>query len=112
MRPSCLVAGHCWDRVLWGVIAILKGILENQEFHVTPWGMMLTSRQLIRQGDVVSMSPRVRDIHRMGNPTRSKTAISIHVYGAPLTEVCRNRYAEGPNRLPPPITPMAAWAGS
>jgi predicted metal-dependent enzyme (double-stranded beta helix superfamily) len=99
--------------VRWEVVVILKGILENQEFHVTPWAVMMTSRQLIRQGDVVWMSPRVRDIHRMGNAARSETAISIHVYGARLTEVCRNRYAEGPDRLPPPITPpAAAWAGS
>jgi 3-mercaptopropionate dioxygenase len=93
------------DHRCWGVIAVLKGTLENQEFQVASLGMMMTSRQRIGQNDVIWVAPRVRDIHRMGNPARSGTAISIHVYGARLTEVCRTRYAEGPGRLAFPITP-------
>jgi 3-mercaptopropionate dioxygenase len=93
------------DHRCWGVVAVLKGSLENQEFDVMPLGMMMTSRQRIEPGDVVWMSPKVRDIHRMGNPGRTETAISIHVYGARLTEVCRTRYSEGPGRLSDPIMP-------
>jgi 3-mercaptopropionate dioxygenase len=99
------------DHRCWGVVAVLEGSLENQEFDVMPLGMMMTSRQRIEPGDVVWMSPKVRDIHRMGNPGQAEIAISIHVYGARLTEVCRTRYAEGPGRLSDPIMPPSAtWA--
>ena len=77
--------GEIHDHGTWGVVGVLEGELEVVDYH-TPTGpgpLSERGRGRACAGDVATVVPPGRDLHRMSNPTAG-TAISIHVYGTEI----------------------------
>ena len=88
------------DHGTWGVVGVLEGELELTEYEPITDGEKLRekTRFTAGPGDVASVIPPAKDVHRMRNASDS-TTITIHVYGQPI-ESCRAFDAEtGESRL-------------
>ena len=76
------------DHTVWGLVGVMRGeevcegfssSLEKKNIHVA------------KSGEVDRVSPRIGDIHVVSNPG-TKTAVSIHVYGANIGAVRRHTF--------------------
>ena len=94
-RPGEATPIH--DHHCWGVVGVAQGRLVSQDFQASAdgrSGLRHVTSVIVPTGHTTWLSPGTGDIHKLVNPA-STTAISIHVYGAAFSAVCRNRY-EGP----------------
>ena len=85
------------DHRTWGLIGLLRGQERCTEYEHSADGdsLMEMGRHLIGPGDIDSVSPWGRDIHRVENSGDS-VAVSIHLYGANIGRQERFIYdAEG-----------------
>ena len=85
------LAGHrtpIHDHTVWGMVGVMRGeelcqeyssSLEKKTFHIS------------KPGDVDRVSPRIGDIHVVSN-AGTRTALSIHVYGANIGAVRRHSF--------------------
>lgn len=81
------------DHTGWGVIGVIEGELVSENFEAGSSGRLTpTSAVILRRGLTTWLCPAGGDIHRIANRSERITAISIHVYGAAFTSVCRNQY--------------------
>lgn len=81
--------GEVHDHGTWGVVGVLEGELEVVDYD-TPTGagpLVERGRGRAQAGDVATVVPPGRDLHRMSNPT-AHTSVSIHVYGTEI-KTCR-----------------------
>lgn len=91
-RPGEATPIH--DHHCWGVVGVAQGRLVSQDFQARSEGrngLRHTTSVIIPRGQTIWLSPASGDIHRLVNPAAA-TAISIHVYGAAFSAICRNRY--------------------
>lgn len=81
------------DHTCWGVLGVVQGRLVSENFGPDAGGALQpTSSLVLPAGFTAWLSPDFGDVHRIVNRARQATAISIHVYGAPFSAVCRNQY--------------------
>ena len=82
------------DHTSWGVMGVIQGRLVSENFDLEPASgqLRLESCFVIPAGFTEWLSPARGDIHRIANRAKQTTAVSIHVYGAPFSSVCRTRY--------------------
>lgn len=79
------------DHTTWGVIGMLRGSELSQAYARTPQGMVPAGEEeVLRPGEVVAVSPRLGDIHRVRNAHADRVSISIHAYGADIGQVRRH----------------------
>ena len=76
------------DHTVWGLVGVMRGE-ETCEEYSTAIDRTLTHPS--RAGDVDRVSPSLGDIHVVSN-TSTKTAVSIHVYGANIGAVRRHTF--------------------
>lgn len=91
-RPGEATPIH--DHHCWGVMGVAKGRLVSQDFQASGdgrGGLRHAASVIIPRGQTIWLSPSSGDIHRLFNPAPT-TAISIHVYGAAFSAICRSRY--------------------
>lgn len=82
------------DHSCWCAFGVVQGRLVSDNFVIGRHGeLCLTSSLDMPVGLTAWLSPSCGDIHRVANRARN-TALSIHIYGAPFSEVCRVRYEE------------------
>jgi len=79
------------DHMVWGLVGVMRGAELCQEYADAVAGkpMNQTGEHVVKPGDVDRVSPRIGDIHVVSN-AGSKTAVSIHVYGANIGAVRRH----------------------
>ncbi|NWK98995.1 cysteine dioxygenase [Sphingobium lactosutens] len=82
------------DHGVWGLVGVLRGVEKVERFRRLPTGgLVAEGEDLLREGEVDAVSPRVGDIHRVTNGLADRPSISIHVYGANIGAVERATYA-------------------
>nr|WP_251011127.1 cysteine dioxygenase [Variovorax paradoxus] len=73
------------DHTVWGVIGMLRGAEVAQAYLRTDKGIEPDGpQQHLHAGQVVVVSPRVGDIHRVSNAHDDQVSISIHAYGTDI----------------------------
>ncbi|MGY4495101.1 cysteine dioxygenase [Pseudomonas sp. TE3610] len=82
------------DHRVWGLIGMLRGAEDSQNYTRTDSGALVPDGAPIRllPGDVEPLSPRIGDIHQVSNAFADQVSISIHVYGANIGAVHRAVY--------------------
>lgn len=80
------------DHTVWGLVGQLRGSELSVGYEVQDGCMIPTGREILRRGDVVAVSPRIGDIHKVSNAEIDRDSISIHVYGADIGAVRRHVY--------------------
>lgn len=81
------------DHTVWGVVGIHKG-RERTEAYRQRDGQLVLHRTIDAEvGDIGAVSPRIGDIHRVGNVS-DEVAISIHAYGGDIGRIERHVYDE------------------
>lgn len=82
------------DHRTWGLIGMLRGAEDSQNFQRGPGGQLHPAGTPIRlvPGQVEAVSPRIGDIHQVSNAFDDLVSISIHVYGANIGAVKRAVY--------------------
>lgn len=86
---------------VWGLVGVLRGAEEAQNFLRGPTGLTpVGAPQILRPGDVDAASPRIGDIHRVANAVPGGVTVSIHVYGANIGAIQRSTYDESGAAVP------------
>lgn len=81
----------------------VRGSLASDNFVAEPSGQLRqVSTDTVPAGRTAWLSPTYGDIHRIVNRAKRTTALSIHVYGAPFSEICRTRYDDIDSAFVPP----------
>ena len=81
------------DHSCWGVVGVVRGCLMSDNFIADAAGeLRQVSTDIIPTGTTAWLSPSYGDIHRIVNRAKRATALSVHVYGAPFSEICRTLY--------------------
>jgi predicted metal-dependent enzyme (double-stranded beta helix superfamily) len=80
------------DHTVWGVIGMLRGAERSQPYALDPDGTPRPHgpEELLRPGDVSSVSPRIGDVHRVSNAFDDRVSISIHAYGGNIGRIRRH----------------------
>lgn len=82
------------DHSVWGLVGVLRGIEKVERFRRLPGGALVDQgEELLHEGEVDAVSPRIGDIHRVTNGLADRPSVSIHVYGANIGAVERATYA-------------------
>lgn len=91
------------DHTVWGVIGVLRGAEMTQVFDLATDGRPVAAGAAVRQlpGSVAFVSPRIGDIHQVGNALSDAVSISIHAYGANIGKVRRHVFP--PEGGPPKV---------
>lgn len=82
------------DHRVWGLVGVLRGAERVERYERAPDGSLrqVGPAELLNEGEVAAVSPRVGDIHRVSNAQTERPSISIHVYGANIGAVERATY--------------------
>ncbi|BBF70029.1 cysteine dioxygenase family protein [Sphingomonas bisphenolicum] len=82
------------DHSVWGLVGVLRGVEKVERFRRLPSGVLVDQgEELLHEGEVDAVSPRIGDIHRVTNGLPDRPSVSIHVYGANIGAVERATYA-------------------
>jgi predicted metal-dependent enzyme (double-stranded beta helix superfamily) len=75
-------------------VGVLRGVERVERFRCGPTGELVADGvDVLHEGAVDAVSPRIGDIHRVTNGLADRPSISIHVYGANIGAVKRATYA-------------------
>lgn len=82
------------DHRVWGLVGVLRGAERVERFVRSPEGALLAVGEpvLLTAGQVDTIDPQDRDIHRVANGVEGGVSVSIHVYGANIGAVSRATY--------------------
>jgi predicted metal-dependent enzyme (double-stranded beta helix superfamily) len=80
------------DHTVWGIIGILRGREWTQRYAHDEAGRLAPSGSVITllPGALDIVSPRLGDVHVVGNGLSDQASISIHLYGANIGRVTRH----------------------
>jgi len=76
------------DHTVWGLVGVMRGMERCEEY--SPALEKMNAHE-VKPGEVDRVSPRVGDIHVVSN-AGTRTAVSIHVYGANIGAVRRHTF--------------------
>ncbi|MBN9007908.1 MAG: cysteine dioxygenase [Rhizobiales bacterium] len=81
------------DHTVWGVLGVLRGS-ETSQRYVAEEGAIseLGSTEVLEAGAIDLVSPSIGDIHQVWNGSKSKTAVSIHLYGGNIGTIKRHSF--------------------
>ena len=84
------------DHTVWGLIGILRGAEDCQEFEQHGGGLPVASgqRHRLRAGQIEAVSPTLGDWHLVANAVPDAVSISVHVYGGNIGTLRRHRLDE------------------
>ena len=79
------------DHQTWGLIGMLRGAETGEHYRRTEAGLVADgAASRLEPGDVVAVSPRLGDIHRVANAFDDRVSISIHLYGGNIGAIARH----------------------
>jgi len=78
------------DHTVWGLVGMLRGSELSQGYDLKDGAMAPTDKDMLHQGEVVAVSPRIGDIHKVSNAETDMVSISIHVYGGDIGAIDRH----------------------
>lgn len=81
------------DHGVWGLVGVLRGVEKVERFTRAGNALVSQGTDLLHEGAVDAVSPRIGDVHRVSNGRDDAPSISIHVYGANIGAVERATYA-------------------
>ncbi|WP_225007120.1 cysteine dioxygenase family protein [Novosphingobium percolationis] len=82
------------DHRTWGLVGVLRGSERSERFVRNPDGTLRQiATDVLHEGEVEAVSPRIGDIHRVSNAEDRHPSISIHVYGGNIGAIERATYA-------------------
>ncbi len=89
------------NHTVWGLVGVLRGAERCDEFALDAAGQPQgTGRHhVMLPGDIEAVSPTVGDWHRVSSALPDEVSISIHVYGANIGAVRRERLDEQGRRI-------------
>lgn len=84
------------DHTVWGMISVLRGAEQCEEFGLDPNNgqLLALGAHRLEPGAVDRVSPTIGDIHRVSNALKDAPSISIHVYGANIGPLQRHLYGD------------------
>lgn len=81
------------DHRTWGLVGVLRGSERSERFVRNPDGSLKhAGTDVLHEGEVEAVSPRIGDIHRVSNAETRHASISIHVYGGNIGAIERATY--------------------
>ena len=88
------------DHTVWGLVGVLRGAERCDEFALQGGAPRDTGRHhVMRRGDIEAVSPTLGDWHRVSSALADGVSVSIHVYGANIGAVRRERLDEQGRRV-------------
>lgn len=98
------------NHTVWGLVGVLRGAERCDEFGLHD-GLPRAEghHHLLRTGEIEAVSPTVGDWHRVSNALADAPSVSIHVYGANIGAVKRQRLDEQGALLPFVSGYSTAW---
>lgn len=78
------------DHTVWGLVGMLRGSELSEGYDLKDGCMTPAGRDMLHQGEVVTVSPRIGDIHKVSNAETDMVSISIHVYGGDIGAIDRH----------------------
>ena len=80
------------DHTVWGIIGMLRGREWTQRYAYDDSGRLAPSGSVVTllPGALDIVSPRLGDVHAVGNALDDQASISIHLYGANIGRVTRH----------------------
>lgn len=79
------------DHTVWGLVGMLRGSELSEGYALKEDGTISPGgRDMLHQGEVVAVSPRIGDIHKVSNAESDRVSISIHVYGGDIGAIDRH----------------------
>ena len=91
------------NHTVWGVVGVLQGAEWSQPYvYDAKTGLVADGppAQLTR-GEIETVSPRTRDIHKVWNALPDGVSISIHVYGGNIGRIQRHVFQHDPPTVKP-----------
>ncbi|MCC6007247.1 MAG: hypothetical protein JJU40_06200 [Rhodobacteraceae bacterium] len=82
------------DHTVWGLVGMLRGSERSEAFEHTSEGLVPGPVDILVAGQVVAVSPRIGDVHRVSNAETDRDSISIHVYGANIGMIERHVFED------------------
>ena len=82
------------DHTVWGMVGMMRGLETCEEYSKAggDGGLKAADPHPLKPGEIDFVSPRVGDIHRVGNALKDSPSISIHVYGGNIGAINRHIY--------------------
>jgi predicted metal-dependent enzyme (double-stranded beta helix superfamily) len=80
------------DHTVWGLIGLLRGAEIAQPYAFENGRLRPGAALRLAAGEVTAVSPRIGDIHRVGNALTDRPSVSIHVYGGDIGVIERFAY--------------------
>jgi predicted metal-dependent enzyme (double-stranded beta helix superfamily) len=80
------------DHLMWGLVGMLRGAEEAVPYTRTDHGLVAGEPERLTPGAVAAVSPRIGDIHTVGNAIADRPSISIHLYGGNIGTVRRHSF--------------------
>jgi predicted metal-dependent enzyme (double-stranded beta helix superfamily) len=81
------------DHMTWGLIGMLRGQeIDTHYFKQADGSYVRGETQVLKRGNVCSVSPATHDVHEVANFHADQTSISIHVYGGNIGRINRHVY--------------------
>lgn len=90
------------DHTVWGVIGMLRGAERAQRYELDGNGVprAVGRAEVLRPGDVAFVSPRLGDVHQVGNVFDDQVSISVHAYGGDIGQIRRHVFtADGHSKV-------------
>ena len=80
------------DHTVWGIIGMLRGREWTQRYAYDKAGRLAPSGSVVTllPGALDIVSPRLGDVHAVGNALGDRASISIHLYGANIGRITRH----------------------
>lgn len=98
------------NHTVWGLVGVLRGAERCDEYAVHDSRPRAAGHHhLLRAGEIEAVSPTVGDWHRVSNALADAPSVSIHVYGANIGAVRRQRLDDHGALLPFVSGYSTAW---
>ena len=79
------------DHMTWGLLGMLRGQeLDTHYYKQADGSYSRGETQVLKPGEVASVSPATHDVHEVANFYSDKSSISIHVYGGNIGRISRH----------------------
>ena len=80
------------NHTVWGLVGVLRGAEHCEEFELMGGVPRATGQvHTMQRGAIEAVSPTVGDWHRVSSASGASTSVSIHIYGADIGAVSRQK---------------------
>ena len=81
------------DHTVWGLLGVLRGSEVSQRYEQGDGAMhSIGGLETLDAGAIDMVSPTIGDIHKVRNGSKSRTSVSIHLYGGNIGAIDRHAF--------------------